>query len=117
MPRRASASSISAPASAPSAFAWRRGWPAAASSASSCRPLAELAERNANLNGMADRVRTLVHDLASRCRPISAASTMSSPIRPICRRRRRSLARSDQGAGDRRIERRPGALAGVATAR
>jgi tRNA1(Val) A37 N6-methylase TrmN6 len=27
-------------------------------------PLAELAERNANLNGMADRVRTVVHDLA-----------------------------------------------------
>src|SRR6185503_13654733 len=26
--------------------------------------LAELAERNANLNGMADRVRTVVHDLA-----------------------------------------------------
>ena len=26
--------------------------------------LAELAERNANLNGMADRVRTIIHDLA-----------------------------------------------------
>ena len=32
-------------------------------------PLAELAERNANLNGMADRVRTVVHDLA---RPLPA---------------------------------------------
>lgn len=32
--------------------------------------LAELAERNANLNGMADRVRTIVHDLA---RPLPAA--------------------------------------------
>jgi tRNA1(Val) A37 N6-methylase TrmN6 len=31
--------------------------------------LAELAERNANLNGMADRVRTVVHDLA---RPLPA---------------------------------------------
>lgn len=31
--------------------------------------LAELAERNANLNGMADRVRTIVHDLA---RPLPA---------------------------------------------
>ncbi len=33
------------------------------------RALAELAERNANLNGMADRVRTVVHDLA---RPLPA---------------------------------------------
>ena len=32
-------------------------------------PLAELAERNANLNGMAERVRTVVHDLA---RPLPA---------------------------------------------
>lgn len=33
------------------------------------RTLAELAERNGNLNGMADRVRTIVHDLA---RPLPA---------------------------------------------
>ena len=75
--------------------------------------LAELAERNATLNGMGDRVRTIVHDLAQplpadlgRVRPCGDQPALSGG------RGRRSFARSEQGAGDRRIQRRPGALAG-----
>ncbi len=39
--------------------------------------LAALAERNVALNQAGERVQTLVHDLASLCRPVSGRSTMS----------------------------------------
>ena len=47
----------------------------------------------------------------SPCRPTSRVSTTSPPTRPICGRRRRSVAEHEQGPGHRRIERRPRALA------